>query len=230
MQLRFRYVSLLLVILTLALSAYSQPTATIGVQPASSTARPSQTSASAVGFTTIGGFGGPIEVFSVSNNLAYVGEGAVFTIVDVSDPAHPLQRGAVALERNISALQLSGGLAYVADSVESAGLSYSALEIIDVTNPDNPAARGSFVVTGVIEGFQVAGMLAYLATSGGLQIVDVSDPAAPRLRGQYGTPGAANEVQVAGSLAYIATANSGLQIVDVSNPDSPVLRASYSTA
>jgi len=159
----------------------------------------------------------------VVGTLAYVADWDYgLRIIDVSNPAAPIQVGYYVILGNPTVVQVVGTLAYVSD--------FSGLRIIDVSNPAAPVQRGYCYTPGSAYGVQIVGTLAYVADgSYGLRIIDVSNPAAPVQRGYYDTPGSAYGVQVVGSLAYVADGSTGLRILDVSNPAAPVQVGDYDT-
>jgi hypothetical protein len=158
--------------------------------------------------------GGPLGPILVSGSYAYVREGGMLVVLDVSDPARPTPVGSLATP--FGRAELVGALLYVA-----AG----DLRIIDVSNPRLPQLVGSVITPGEASDVAVAGSLAYVADGGaGLQIVDVSNRGAPRIVGGFDTRGEARALALAGNLAYVADSLYGLQIIDVSNAAGPTRR------
>ena len=81
----------------------------------------------------------------VSGNLAYVADyDAGLQIIDVSNPAAPVRRGAYDTSGWASGVYVSGNLAYVADY-------YNGLLIIDVSNPTVPVRLGGYETSGHAE-------------------------------------------------------------------------------
>ena len=152
----------------------------------------------------------------IVGNLAYVADDTYgLRIINVSNPAAPLQVGYYDTPGYARGVQIVGSLAYVADDTYG-------LRIINVSNPASPGQVGYYDTPGYARGVQIVGSLAYVAdVSYGLQIIDVSNPGTPALKGSYDTPGTAVGVQVVGSLAYVADGTSGLRMIDVSNPAAP---------
>ena len=118
-------------------------------------------------------------------------------VIDVSNPAAPVELGSLDAPRDASDVEVVDGLAYVAGAV------------IDVSNPEAPFEVG---VLGRWLDVEVVDGLAYLATGGGLFVTDVSNPEAPVALGVFRLP--AQDVAVASGLAYVAAGSSGLRIVD----------------
>jgi hypothetical protein len=120
----------------------------------------------------------------LDGNLAYLATEKGLTIIDVSDPLHPVRRGSVlALKGNRSyGLAKKGSHIYLA-----AGR--AGMQVIDVSNPDAPTTIGSAYVGGMIWDVAVhpTANAAYAASfRGQVQVFDISNPAAPRLTQRVG--------------------------------------------
>jgi hypothetical protein len=153
----------------------------------------------------------------VVGDLAYVADGlGGLRILDVSNPAIPVELGALYTPGEALDVAVVGDLAYVADGL-------GGLRILDVSTPAFPAELGALDTPGYAFDVEVVGDLAYVADGrSGLRILDVSNPAFPVELGALDTPDVAWGVAVVGDLAYVADGYSGLRIVDVSNPAFPV--------
>jgi len=137
-----------------------------------------------------------------------------FRVINVSNPASPVDAGSYATPGFAEGVFVSGNYAYVADA-------YSAVHVMDVRDPTNPTRTGVSYPGGPPQGVFVAGDYAYVASEGsGLRILSISDPANPILVGYYGGADDAQGVFVVGNLAYVAD-QKGLTIVDVGNPSDP---------
>ncbi|MFZ1596397.1 MAG: hypothetical protein WAW26_11110, partial [Anaerolineae bacterium] len=123
-----------------------------------------------------------VQGVSVVGSLAYVADGSSgLQIIEVSNPANPILRGAYDTPRFAVGVSVTGSLAYVADG--------ASLQIIEASNPANPFLLGAYDTLGEAVGVSVVGSLAYVADEwDGLQIIDVSDPANPLLLGEYSAP------------------------------------------
>ncbi len=159
----------------------------------------------------------------VVDNYAYVAAGgAGLRVVDVSDPAVPLEVGTYKPPGGAEGIYVAGKYAYVTDGY--------GLRVVDVSAPAVPLQVGGYDTPGLALDVYVAGGYAYVADwASGLRVVDVSDPAAPAEVGAYDTPGFTRDVYVAGSYAYVADGGAGLRVVDVSNPAAPVEAGAYDT-
>jgi len=171
-----------------------------------------------------GRFGGTADACAVSGNYAYIGQGQDLVVLDVSNPASPVELGRVMTPGIVRDVALSGDYAYVADDD-------TGLVIVDVSDKSAPALAGSCDTAGHAYGVTVSGDYAYVVGgSNGLVIVDVSDKSAPSLVGSYNTAGRARGIALSGDYAYVADESNGLVIVNVSNKSAPALAGSYDTA
>lgn len=197
------------------------------------------------------------QSIAVADGLAYVA-GQVFTpdfsilgtlrVIDLSDPAAPLQIGALDLvDFPAVDVEVVGGLAYVTRD----GL-LGGLRVVDVSDPGAPAEIGRldfdfgyFSIRGQARGLEVVGGLAYLLYEvsvdlpcdcrRNLRVIDVSDPTAPVEVGSFETVAVAQDLSVVASRAYVVSVPGfrdpgpggsvvppGLQVIDVSDPAAPV--------
>jgi hypothetical protein len=167
----------------------------------------------------VGGFGGSLAGLAVNGTVAYIGEGASLTVLDITDAAHPTRLARLALTDLPSDLALAGGRLYVAD--RSAGLL-----IYDVSDPTSPLRLGVFSTPLRVSRVRILGTLAYVV-AGDMLVVDVQDPTAPRQLGSYHAPSPINNLVVSSNRAYLAygyamgVANGGVIVVDVANPALP---------
>ncbi len=148
--------------------------------------------------------------------------GSVFRVLDVSNPALPVQIS----ERYIS---------FWTDIEAVEGVVYSAgedLEIIDVSNPASPVTV-AILPSLYAEAIEVVGGLLYAASiwpkfdlsTGdwyGLEVIDVMDPSNPFKVGH--SSGTGRSIEIAGDFAYLG--DLGVTVVDISNPAAPSRRGS----
>ena len=155
---------------------------------------------------------GTARAVEVVGDLAYVVDYySGLRVIDVSDPASPVELGALdtlgSVARDVAVV---GDLAYLA-----IGDYPNGLRVIDVSNPTVPVEIGALVTSGQANDVKVVGDLAYLAGDfPSLRVIDVSNPTAPVEVGALNTPGDAWDVEVVGDLVYVAAASSGLHIID----------------
>jgi hypothetical protein len=191
---------------------------------------------------------GSLETPWVANDVELVGDLAYLTghtrmrlppepsflsgglrVIDVSNPALPVELGALDWLGNARDVEVVGDLGYVA-----AG---TGLRVIDVSDPELPVELCAVATPGVVRDFEVVGDLAYVVVAGGLRVIDVSNPCLPVEIGTLETPRFAYDVEVFGNLAYLAgsirvplppgsprryQSYGVLRVIDVSDPELPV--------
>ena len=165
--------------------------------------------------------GGCYAVF-VEDNIAYIGNGSAFEILDVVNPARPVPLGQVNMPSIPKGIFVSRSYAYVADG-------FSGLRVIDVRDPSHPVEVSFCRTNSQAEGIYVMGDHAYVAdgdptnpyVDAGLRVIDVSDPSHPEEVSFCRTAGQAHGVYVSGSYAYVADGDAGLEVIDVGDPWHP---------
>jgi len=158
---------------------------------------------------------------AVVDTLAFVATGVTgLRIVNIADPAHPVEIGYYDTPGEGFGVAVSGNYAYVADGG-------SGLRVVNITNPAAPTEVGHCDTPGYAWCVAVSGNYAYVA-SDGLRVVDITNPAAPSEVGYY-EPGDALGVAVSGNYAYVATGDRGLRVVNVTNPSAPFEVGFYDT-
>ncbi len=162
-------------------------------------------------------------------------------VIDVSNPALPVELGSLDIPGRASNVEVVGGLAYITVTRwisrfprDSSGRPIDwSLRVIDVSNPAALVELGGGLITpGVGHGVEVMGQFAYVvgarmdsdgrSIGGYLRVIDVSNPALPEERSSLDTLDIANDVAVVSDLAYLAASSSGLFVIDVSNPTFPI--------
>jgi hypothetical protein len=89
-------------------------------------------------------------------------------IIDVSEPAHPVQVGLYNAAEYATEVAVAGKHVYVADR-------FSGLHIIDVTDPAHPAQVGFYNTPGEAQSVSAVGVHAYVGDrDGGLVILRFS--------------------------------------------------------
>ncbi len=161
---------------------------------------------------------GASNAIVIQDNIAYLGEGPRLTILDVSDPTHPIRVAQTPLLYDvIQKIAVSQTTVY-------AVLGNNRISIIDVASPQNPKVLGSYDdPANNIGDIAVAGNLAFVLDSG-LRIIDVSNPAKLAEVGFFDVGGAIAEtaVSIKGQYAYLISNNGGgLYVVDISDPGHP---------
>ncbi len=158
---------------------------------------------------------GPCQTVVDSGNIAYLGIGKYFEILDLSDISNPIVLGKLSMPAGLTSIVVRGNYAYVADYSEG-------IRIIDISDPAEPNEIGFFDTGNYAYDLTVVGNYVYVADFyDGLRIIDVSNPVEPSEVGFFDTQGYARSIFVDKNYAYIADDNDGLRIIDVSNPTNP---------
>ncbi|MEW6517145.1 MAG: FG-GAP-like repeat-containing protein [candidate division FCPU426 bacterium] len=166
--------------------------------------------------------GGNPWAVSLQGNYAYVAADGVLSIMDISNPAHPVQAAYYAVGARDAAV--SGDYAYV--------VSRTSMSVVNVSNPTSPYQAGYCDLLGDLgygpsaHSITLSGNYAYVAAGfTGLQVIDISNPASPAVVGRYGSgtegTSAYVDVAVSGNYAYVAAEMAGMYVIDISNPLSP---------
>ncbi|MCM2271904.1 MAG: T9SS type A sorting domain-containing protein [candidate division Zixibacteria bacterium] len=139
------------------------------------------------------------------------------SIVDLLDPAHPVQVGYYATLGEPQQGVVRDSLLYLAGG--SAGL-----EIVNVANPTAPVYLSNCPTGSGATDMKLRGKYAYVAgSSSGFYVIDVSDPASPVQVGWVNTPDLAIQLVLYDTLAFVADRNSGLLMINIADPSHPVL-------
>jgi len=157
-----------------------------------------------------GDTGGTAYGVYVSGDYAYMTYSiAGLRIVDISDPAHPVEAGIFDPGVNGEDVYVRGANVYIADN-------WSGLIAINVSNPDNTVKLpGPDNQTGG-PAYGVYGLdnFLYLANSTyGVRIFDISDTAAVVEAGYYVSGGDVRGVYAEGNFIYVANGRRGLDII-----------------
>ncbi len=135
--------------------------------------------------------------------LVFMGDGALFRVIDLSSPNSPVKVGSLKLEgRDIQSLAVDGDRVYVG--------TFQFLHIIDVSTPAVP------VELGVLPYLDVAGSLVVLQGPR-IEIIDVSNPAAPTSVSSMSPGSTGRNVALYGSWFFVAGGVS-LHTFDLSDP------------
>lgn len=149
--------------------------------------------------------------------------GGSVTSVDVSNPARPVVRNAVAVDTRVERLQLAGRFLFAATAADSAGGPPGGLRIFDVGNPSQIREVGRYS-----DDCEFASDLAlsddartvHLRCSTGLHILDVSQPSRPVRLGFYAAGGGDRAIALGSGSVFVA-ADGDVEEVDVRNPRQP---------
>ncbi len=181
------------------------------------TAAPKSAAATSVPYalTPVGNIGGTTATVAVSGTLAYVGEGAALTIVNIANPALPVRLGSLKTTGYVQEIRVVGTVAYLSDQVEG-------LVIADVSNPALPTRLSSYrpANSAAALALQVSGNYAYINFGSILAILDIRDPRHPQLMIKryfdwiY-------DLDIVGTRLFMAQGVNRFAILDVSNPAAP---------
>jgi hypothetical protein len=168
-----------------------------------------------------GGYG-----LAVAPKSAYVANYDGIQVIDLSDPAAPVVRGAVDTPGYAVGVAAAGPFVYVADG-------FQGLRAVDVANPASPKLAGGVDTPGFAYGVTIAGDVAYVADwSGGVAVVSIADPAQPVLVKMVSVLGESWSLALSPALdlAFVAARQGGLTVLDLSDPQSPVIRGRFGLA
>lgn len=160
---------------------------------------------------------GPARQVVVQGNYAYVGVSCGLLILDVTDPANPVEMGR-AYDVNFTIIEdifVQNGYAYLVDA-------YNGLGIVDVRDVRNPRVIGKVRCGYHMFGVSVKDTFAYAVGSGGMQdssdffVINVKMPASPFVVAGYDTFWG-EKVQIVDTLAFVADGLS-LDVYSIANP------------
>jgi len=160
----------------------------------------------------------------ISGNFAYVTiRSSGLKVINISDPANPVEVGSCATSGAAYAVAVDGDYAYVADGS-------NGLRVIDISVSSNPTVVGGYGEGVTYLGVTVSGDYAYVAAGGdGLVVLDISNPVSPSLAGSRDASGYALETAISGNYAFVANSANGLLVIDISDPTSPDSVGTYAT-
>ncbi|MHC4212422.1 MAG: hypothetical protein ACYSWP_03510 [Planctomycetota bacterium] len=154
--------------------------------------------------TVTGGIGGHCRTVALRGQDAFIGQGAVLTILDVSNPNEPNKVGATRLPDVIEDIVAVGDKVYVAGGA-------SGLFTVDTTDLSSPELVDVCDTDGHAHDIAVSGYVLALADGpGGLKLFDISTPNLPQLSSVYQTQGSAMAVASLGSYTHVLDEQQGL--------------------
>jgi hypothetical protein len=180
-------------------------------------------------------FAGPSHSLglAVDEGHAYIAVGNNVRVIDVSNPAAPVEISTyTASVSAIHGMTVQGDHLYVVAEVAGPRCRPDGgFRVLDVSDPAKAREVGGFDVDfGALGNVVVEANYAYVAGWTGLLVVDVSDPTQPTAAGSHYTPGNAYSVAVTGDHAYVADGFFGLRMFDVSTPTAAVDEGNYGIA
>ncbi len=174
-------------------------------------------------------------VVDSAKNVAWIGNGYAFQVLDISTPSALSVIGEMELEGIVQDMAVSGNYAYV--------VTQSFLKIVDISDLNNPNEIGSvYDVDGSLKSIALSSGYAYVAAAGaGLKIYDVSDPSNPTFKARYDVNFVTvHDVGIWGNYAiceceywkFPELPNNifKIEVIDISDPLAPGLIGSYETA
>lgn len=147
------------------------------------------------------------------------------SLVDVRDPAAPVELGHHALPGIAFGVYRQGERAYIVN-LEAYDGEGAGVTIFDISALDRPVQLGAHHVAYGAERVRVRDDIAYLAgvaNDAGLIVIDATDPTKPKPLGSYGSPTCSESVELSGSLAFLAHGDEGLEIIDIARPHRPTV-------
>lgn len=200
------------------------PSATPSVTPTvtpTPTIPPAPTPAYKENFELVNAIGGTCYGFDIQGNIAYIGEGIYFTVLDISDKANPVILARLKTEDLVYKIAVQGNYAYMANCRKG-------IKVIDISNPSNPQIVNSLYFNGRIQNLCVSGNFLYIVYYFYIYIYDITNPAEPICIKRYKDSSSYNigKIVVKNGLLYI---NKGLSfdIYDVSDPLNPQRLGGY---
>ncbi len=157
---------------------------------------------------------------AVVGNYAFIGNGAMFQVLDVSQPSSPKIVSEVLTNGLVGSIKIHGNYAYIT----------GPFQIIDISDPLHPKIVAEPQVGDLILGLTIDGNYLYAGTfSGFVYIFDLTDPVNPKLLSTLNAGGDnTNGIVIMGNYLY-TTAKSTYSIYefDISNKTNPVLVAQW---
>jgi hypothetical protein len=172
------------------------------------------------------------SAIAVEGARAYLGEstnGGALRVLDVTDPAHPSELGAIATSF-VWSLIVRDKLVYVCDQAFNGGA--GGLHIFDASDPAKIKQIGSYEACGDVLGVALAGTTAVIACEGARwQILDLTDLASIKKLGEVtvASPASATAVAIDGKRAYLGH-SFGVKVVDLTDPTKPAVITERPTA
>ena len=140
-------------------------------------------------------------------------------VVNIADPLRPVVSKSINVPGFISAMQIAGNIALIANTTWG-------LQTVDVAS-GAILSKGTDVSGGPAVGLAVAGSRALLANRDGFVVADISNPSVPSIIGGISTQTDSRNIVVDGSLAYLAQGRDGLGVFDIGNAQSPRLLKNF---
>ena len=162
---------------------------------------------------------GPCNAVFVEGDYAYIGNGAVMTILDISDPASPVQVGEIETPGVVRDIHVSHHHAFVADGQAS-------LRVIDVRDPSRPVEAGRYTSGGYTSKVCVHRQLACINIGLDILILNVSAPSGPELMRRINLTENVSDLDmktiVEKIYLFVANHTGGFRVFDINDSENPV--------
>jgi hypothetical protein len=201
-----------------------------GVVPLSRASPAQPRAVKALAFESLGDFGGSYTGVVVEGQLAFASRGARLQVLDVTDPAAPVEAGlSDALPAPAAVAAVGQGRAYLVERVRTAAENdqHDVLHVVDVSHPSAPRVRGSLrLPKDTLGTVAVDGDVAYCASGkAAITVVDVTDAGMPALLAVAELGMAVHDLEMYRGylLAAVAggPAGDGLLVLDLADPGAP---------
>jgi hypothetical protein len=179
-----------------------------------------------------------IDIVEHTVYMLHNGSTSFLSLVDITDPRHPVEAAVHELPRKVLDISVSGNYLYATSSRDG-------LFVIDITDPTTPIDVAH--LPGQFSSIAIQGTVAYLAAGdAGMHILDISDPADPIAIGVYQTDSMpVSKVFLEGNLAYLIdrydtqgtryvfyqygppSLSGVVRVVDITNPAQPAEVSSF---
>lgn len=166
----------------------------------------------------------PAEAMRVSGAKLYLAHSALgMSIVDISDPANPVNIGNYDDTEGTfffaNSIELYGPCAYYSDDT-------SNLRVLDVTDSTNPTLVRNYSCVSSIQALMIRQDTLCVGTSDDFQLLDVSTPTDPTLVGSVPLSSSCVDFDFLGDLACVAEFDGTVEVIDISTPSSPIVLGS----
>ena len=156
------------------------------------------------------------EYTQVVDTIAYAASQSGLYILNVSDPAAPVQLGYAPSENGAWSVHVVDTIAYLPKGADG-------IRMINVADPTTPLEIGYFPTPDGALWVEVVDTIAYVAERyAGIQILDISDLTAPDSSGMFEVD-YADAINIQGDSLYLASSIGGIKLIDISDLISPVL-------
>jgi len=153
--------------------------------------------------------------YEPASGLLVAGSGGTILLLDVSDPAQPIQVSGLQLEGQHQHIEVSDRVAYITTYRRN------GVQVVDLSDPAHLQTLAFYPTRGVPQGIEIAGDVAYVGADVELEIIDISNPRAPRRMAGFPVNGRAAHTWIAGSRLYLTVWGEGVYVLDIGDPAAP---------